>query len=241
MIYMINHENKDLESFSLEWHFQLPTSLPVFQHPCRMVIWDQSWTHKHQVTTDTCTTVLSAGKRQLGGGPAPGSWSDVKNMNDAKVQKALGMVVDRVNIMVNSMYRLTESQIVSVKEQVSSLTIYHYHHHHHHHHILFRASFPLQSVGLIDKSSSKTSSDSSPLRTILRVSRVHIYGSFFLSFFITSFHDFLGLSDLFCAITFSLRTSEIQPVLRSTCPNHHILLVRSSTSKSWMPSFVRRV
>ena len=29
---------------------------------------------------------------------------------------------------------------------------------------------------------------------------------------------------------------KIQPVLRSTCPNHLILLVRSTTSKSWMPS-----
>ena len=54
--------------------------------------------------------------------------------------------------------------------------------------------------------------------------------SFFLSFFITSSHDFLGLPDLFCTTTFSLRTSEIQPVLRSTCPKpshstcaeHHI-------------------
>ena len=74
--------------------------------------------------------------------------------------------------------------------------------------------FPLPRVGLFDKSFSKASS---PLRTILRVSR-----------------------DLFCATTFSLRTSAIQPVLRSTCPNHLILLVRSTTSKSWMPSFVRR-
>ena len=44
-------------------------------------------------------------------------------------------------------------------------------HHHHHHHIRFRAGFPLPRVGLFDKSSSKTSS---PLRAILRVSRVHI-------------------------------------------------------------------
>ena len=101
-------------------------------------------------------------------------------------------------------------------------------------HIRFRARFPLLRVGLFDKSSSKTSS---PLRAMLRVSRVHI---FFLSFCITSYHDFLGLPDLFCATTFSLRTSEIQPVLRSTCPNHLILPVRSTTSKSWMPSFVRR-
>ena len=43
--------------------------------------------------------------------------------------------------------------------------------HHHHHHIRFRARFPLPRVGLFDKSSSKTSS---PLRAILRVSRVHI-------------------------------------------------------------------
>ena len=64
--------------------------------------------------------------------------------------------------------------------------------------------------------------------------------SFFLSFSSTSSHDFLGLPDLFCATTFILRTSAIQPVLRSTCPNHLILLVRSTTSKSWMPSFVRR-
>ena len=42
---------------------------------------------------------------------------------------------------------------------------------HHHHHIRFRARFPLPRVGLFDKSSSKTSS---PLRAILRVSRVHI-------------------------------------------------------------------
>ena len=32
----------------------------------------------------------------------------------------------------------------------------------------------------------------------------------------------------------------LQSSLRSTCPNHLILLVRSTTSKSWMPSFVRR-
>ena len=29
-------------------------------------------------------------------------------------------------------------------------------------------------------------------------------------------------------------------MLRSTCPNHLILLVRSTTSRSWMPSFERR-
>ena len=43
--------------------------------------------------------------------------------------------------------------------------------HHHHHHIHFRACFPLPRVGIFDKSFSKTSS---PLRMILRVSRVHI-------------------------------------------------------------------
>ena len=32
----------------------------------------------------------------------------------------------------------------------------------------------------------------------------------------------------------------IQAVLRSTCPNHLILLVRGSTSRSWMPGFERR-
>ena len=110
--------------------------------------------------------------------------------------------------------------------------------HHHYDHIPFSACFPLPMVGLFDKSFSKMSSR---LRTILRVSRVHI-SSFFLSFSITSFHDFLGLPDLFCATTFRLLTSTIQPVLPSTCPNHliMIILVRSTTSKSWMPSFVRR-
>ena len=57
---------------------------------------------------------------------------------------------------------------------------------------------------------------------------------------LTNRHLPLLTTDLFCATTFSLRTSAIQPVLRSTCPNHLILLVRSTTSKSWMPSFVRR-
>ena len=56
-----------------------------------------------------------------------------------------------------------------------------------------------------------------------------------LSFSSTSSHDFLGLPDLFCATTFSLCTSAIQHVLCSTCPKH-----LSTTSKSWMPSFVRR-
>ena len=101
---------------------------------------------------------------------------------------------------------------------------------------LLEPCFPLPRVELFHESFS--SKASSPLRTILRVSRIH--PSFFLSFSSTSSHDFLGLPDLFCATTFSLRTSAIQPVLRSTCPNHLILLVRSTTSKSWMPSFVRR-
>ena len=48
-----------------------------------------------------------------------------------------------------------------------------------------------------------------------RGSAVYI-SSFFLSLSITSSHDFLGLPNLFCATTFSLRTSAIQSVLRST-------------------------
>ena len=44
-------------------------------------------------------------------------------MNDAEVQKALVMAVDAVNSKSNSMYRLTLSKIVSVKQQVSSNTI----------------------------------------------------------------------------------------------------------------------
>ena len=53
-------------------------------------------------------------------------------------------------------------------------------------------------------------------------------------------HSMISCQIFFCATTFSLHTSAIQPVLCSTCPNHLILLVRSTTSKSWMPSFVRR-
>ena len=79
-----------------------------------------------------------------------------------------------------------------------------------------------------------------PLHSELFWGSAESISRFFLSFFITSSHDFLGLPDLFCATTFSLRTSAIQPVLRSTCPNHLVLLLRSTTSKSWMPSFVRR-
>ena len=57
-------------------------------------------------------------------------------------------------------------------ETVSEGIHHHHHHHRHHHHLIrFRARFPLPRVGLFDKSSSKTSS---PLRAILRVSRVHI-------------------------------------------------------------------
>ena len=43
-------------------------------------------------------------------------------------------------------------------------------HHHYHHHIHFTALFPLLRVGLFDKSFSEASS---PLRTILRISRIH--------------------------------------------------------------------
>ena len=93
--------------------------------------------------------------------------------------------------------------------------------------------FPLPRVGLFDKSFSKVSS---PLRTVLRVTEGQ------QNPYLTSFchsqalHPMISLAcHLFCATTFSLRTSAIQPVLCSTCPNHLILLVRSTTSKSCMP------
>ena len=110
------------------------------------------------------------------------------------------------------------------------------HHHHHHHHIHFRALFSSTEGWAFLTSLSRRR----PLHSERFWESVESIPSFFLSFSSTSSHDFLGLPDLFCATTFSLRTSAIQPVLRSTCPNHLILLVRSTTSKSWMPSFVRR-
>ena len=80
---------------------------------CEIDIFDQVWTKTHSVTKNTCVIT----KRQLG---MPGGWSDVKNRNDADVQKALGMVLDRVNQQVNSMFRLVEQNIISLKQQVSS-------------------------------------------------------------------------------------------------------------------------
>ena len=109
-------------------------------------------------------------------------------------------------------------------------------HHHHHHHIHFRALFSFyRGLGFLTSLSRRR-----PLHSERFWGSAESIPGFFLSFSSTSSHDFLGLPDLFCATTFSLRTSAIQPVLRSTCPNHLILLVRSTSSKSWMPSFVRR-
>ena len=105
-----------------------------------------------------------------------------------------------------------------------------------HHHIHFRALFSSTEGWAFLTSLSRRR----PLHSERFWGSAESIPSFFLSFSSTSSHDFLGLPDLFCATTFSLRTSAIQPVLRSTCPNHLILLVRSTTSKSWMPSFVRR-
>ena len=51
--------------------------------------------------------------------------------------------------------------------------------------------------------------------------------TFILSSTSTSSHIFVGLLHLFCAATFSLDSSAIQPVLCSTCPYHLILLVRA--------------
>ena len=59
------------------------------------------------------------------------------------------------------------------------------------HHINFKACFPLLRAGLVDKSSSQSSS---PLRTVLSVSRIS---------YSTSFHVFLDLSGLFCATAIS--------------------------------------
>ena len=75
---------------------------------------------------------------------------------------------------------------------------------------------------------------------VLRHRTAQSIPGFILSSTSTSSHIFVGLLCLFCATTISLDTSAIQPVLRPTCPNHLILLVRGSTSRSWMPGFERR-
>ena len=49
----------------------------------------------------------------------------------------------------------------------------------------------------------------------------------------------LGLPDFLQVSKSNFRIWEIQPTLRSTCPNHLILLVWRTTSPSWMPSFER--
>ena len=108
--------------------------------------------------------------------------------------------------------------------------------HSHHHHIHFRALFSSTEGWAFLTSLSPRR----PLHSERFWGSAESIPSCFPSFSSTSSHDFLGLPDLFCATTFSLHTSAIQPVLRSTCPNRLVLLVRSTTSKSWMPSFVRR-
>ena len=108
-------------------------------------------------------------------------------------------------------------------------------HHYHHRHIHFRALFPSTEgwafwqvflEGVLSTQNDFKGQQNPYLAS--------------LSFSSTLSHAWFPWPDLFCATTFSLRTSAVQPVLRSTCPNHLILLARSTTSKSWMPSFVRR-
>ena len=81
---------------------------------------------------------------------------------------------------------------------------------------------------LLDKFSLKSSS---PLRKVLRVSRIHTkLLSVIRQHFIPCFLIPIGPK----------LTSAVQPVLCSTCPNHLILLLQSTTSKTWMPSFERK-
>ena len=104
--------------------------------------------------------------------------------------------------------------------------------HHHHHHIHFRALFSSTKgwafwqvflEGVLS-----TQNDFEGQQNPYLASFCHSQ----------ALHPMISLAcQIFSVQPFSLRTSAIQPVLRSTCL---ILLVRSTTSKSWMPSFVRR-
>ena len=86
-------------------------------------------------------------------------------------------------------------------------------HHHHHHHIHFRALFfSTEGWAFLTSLSPRR-----PLHSEWFWGSAESIPSFFLSFSSTSSHDFLGLPDLFCATTFSLCTSAIQPVPRSVC------------------------
>ena len=79
---------------------------------CEVDVYERPWEHFRSVTKNTCRTT----KRQLGG--LFGGWRPVQNQNDPIVQKAIAMVIDRVNAMSNNMYRMVESRILSLEQQV---------------------------------------------------------------------------------------------------------------------------
>ena len=80
--------------------------------------------------------------------------------------------------------------------------------------------------------------------TILNVSKLHskllfVIHQHFIPWFLWSATRSLNVQ--LCLSCMYTCTAAIQPVLGSTCQNHFILLVRGTTSKSWMPSFERWV
>ena len=91
--------------------------LIMLQGTCEIDIYERSWENYREVTQDTCSTK----KRQLG---MPGGWSNVQDIpkalaDNADLQKAVDMIVQRVNDMDNGLYRVVESSIVSIRQQVS--------------------------------------------------------------------------------------------------------------------------
>merc|ERR1712137_1242232 len=95
-------------------------TLKIGQQTCMIVYYEVSWMNKHEITSDTCSA-LTSGKRQLVGG-----WSPVTDTSAAGVQSCLGASLDRINSMANSMYRLVDTNIEHMEQQVVSGMKYRY-------------------------------------------------------------------------------------------------------------------
>lgn len=79
---------------------------------CTIVVWEQSWTNMHQITTNTCSKT----RRQLGGGLL-GGWSNC-DKDLPEIQQCISKSLDSINGMSNSLFRMVDSHVISAKQQV---------------------------------------------------------------------------------------------------------------------------